>query len=68
MNKLSIKQKMLLMAVIACISFITLVALNSRAIEALNRYHQISVLSVALNADMLMLRRHEKDFLARQDM
>ncbi len=59
---------MLLMAAIACMGFITLVSLNSLAIDALERLHNVSSLSAQLRADMLMLRRHEKDFLARKDL
>ena len=68
MNKLTIKQKMLLMAAIAGMGLIALVSLNSLAMEALGRLHNVSSLSAELRSDMLMLRRHEKDFLARKEL
>jgi len=67
MNRVSIKYKLFFIGAIACIGFVTLIIFNAIAISSLSKLNQLASLSATLEADMLMLRRHEKDFLARKD-
>jgi len=68
MNRLSIKWKMGLIALLAGLGFAILITYNYTATSTLDKLNDISRLSVQLEAEMLMLRRHEKDFIARKDL
>ncbi len=67
MERLTIKWKLSLLAVIAAIGFTVLLTNNYFATETLIKFTNISRHTVQLEAEMLMLRRHEKDFIARKD-
>ena len=65
--QLSVKQRLIAVAIATTLSLATLLWLGNHAthsIEALDR-NAIEVSKV--EAEMLMLRRHEKDFMARKD-
>ena len=68
MGSLSIKWKLSLLAILAGIGFVILITYNYLATETLIKFNNISRHTVQIEADMLMLRRHEKDFIARKDL
>jgi len=68
MDRLNIKWKLGLLAILAAIGFLILITYNHLATETLIKFNNISRNTVQLEAEMLMLRRHEKDFIARKDL
>jgi len=68
MGSLNIKWKLSLLAILAGIGFLTLISYNYSATTTLMDFNNISRKTVQLEADMLMLRRHEKDFIARKNI
>jgi len=68
MGSLNIKWKLSLLAILAGIGFLTLISYNYSATSTLMDFNNISRKTVQLEADMLMLRRHEKDFIARKNI
>ncbi|PKI14816.1 methyl-accepting chemotaxis protein [Colwellia sp. 12G3] len=68
MDSLSIKWKLSLLAILAGIGFAILMFYNYSATSTLMEFNNISRKTVQLEAEMLMLRRHEKDFIARKDL
>ncbi len=68
MGSLNIKWKLSLLATLAGIGFLILISYNYSATSTLMEFNDISRKTVQLEADMLMLRRHEKDFIARKNL
>jgi methyl-accepting chemotaxis protein len=68
MDSLSIKWKLSFLAILAGAGFVILIIYNYLATETLIKFNNISRHTVQIEADMLMLRRHEKDFIARKDL
>ncbi|NQZ21052.1 MAG: methyl-accepting chemotaxis protein [Colwellia sp.] len=68
MGSLNIKWKLSLLAILAAVGFVVLIAYNYSATSTLMEFNNIARQTVQLEADMLMLRRHEKDFIARKDL
>jgi methyl-accepting chemotaxis protein len=68
MGSLNIKWKLSLLATLAGIGFLILISYNYSATSTLMEFNNIARKTVKLEADMLMLRRHEKDFIARKDL
>ncbi|WP_198555719.1 methyl-accepting chemotaxis protein [Colwellia sp. 75C3] len=68
MDSLSIKWKLSLLAILAGIGFVILMFYNYSATSTLMEFNNIAKKTVQLEAEMLMLRRHEKDFIARKDL
>jgi len=68
MSSLSIKKKLGLLAILAGLGFVILISYNYFATSTLMEFNNISQKTVQLEAEMLMLRRHEKDFIARKDL
>jgi len=68
MNNVSIKVRLYALAgvITLCLIILSVVALN--ALSSLQQSNKIQVQVQKSKADMLMLRRHEKDFLARLDI
>jgi len=67
-KNLSIKLKMTLLALITALGLATLMVENYLTINSLENINKFNTLSLSLKAQMLTLRRHEKDFIARKDM
>ena len=65
---ISIKKGMLLIAAIAITSLLVMVGLNQYANNTLTTLKEMSEMATRIEADMLMLRRNEKDFLARKNL
>jgi methyl-accepting chemotaxis protein len=68
MGSLNIKWKLSLLAILAGIGFVILITYNYLATETLIKFNNISRDTAQIEAEMLMLRRHEKDFIARKDL
>jgi len=68
LDRLNIKWKLALLAIVAVIGFLILTAYNYASTSTLMKFNNISRQTVQLKAEMLMLRRHEKDFIARKDL
>jgi len=66
--KLSIKQKLTLMVVLAGLGFAVLLARQAYVIYAIRAIDDALITNEQVNSGMLTLRRHEKDFLARNDI
>ncbi len=65
---LSIKQKFILSSVLILISMIGILALGQFTTKKLKTFDSVSLEISKVEAAMLMLRRNEKDFLARKDL
>jgi len=68
MGRLNIREKMGLLALLVAAGLITLIILNYLSLTSLSKLEEVRLEAVALKSDMLMLRRHEKDFIARKDL
>jgi methyl-accepting chemotaxis protein len=68
LDRLNIKWKLALLAIVAVIGFLILIAYNYSSTSTLMKFNNISRQTVLLEAEILMLRRHEKDFIARKDL
>ncbi|MDH3355021.1 MAG: methyl-accepting chemotaxis protein [Chromatiales bacterium] len=67
MGRLSIKEKMSLLALLVATGLVMMMVLNYFSVSSLSNLEEIRLNSMALETVMLMLRRHEKDFIARKD-
>ncbi|GAB3028119.1 methyl-accepting chemotaxis protein [Bowmanella dokdonensis] len=65
---MTIKQRLILNAAIVLAAIVLMFILFESSSGALSRLSDALVKAERLNSDMLTLRRHEKDFLARKDM
>ena len=68
MNSLSIKLKLTLLAVLAGVGMLAMVAIQNNMLQGLEQLEEIQLLVGDIESGMLMLRRNEKDFLARKDL
>ncbi|QDF29445.1 methyl-accepting chemotaxis protein [Halarcobacter anaerophilus] len=68
LNNISIKAKLYLLAVVSILGLFILTFLLINSVNSINKLGEGRVLVEALDSDMLMLRRNEKDFLARKDL
>ena len=68
MGHLNIKAKMGLLALLVAAGLIALIILNYLSLTSLSKLEEVRLEAAALKSDMLMLRRHEKDFIARKDL
>ena len=65
---LSVKQRLIMVAVVTTLSLFTLLWLGNHATHTVEDLDRSAILITEVSADMLMLRRNEKDFMARKDM
>ncbi|GAB6040438.1 methyl-accepting chemotaxis protein [Endothiovibrio diazotrophicus] len=65
---LTIKQKLTALAAVATLAMLGMTALLFYAVENTGSLHQARLLNSDVSRDLLMLRRHEKDFLARREL
>jgi len=68
MNHINIKWKLGLLAALAALGFASLITYNTIATSTLMKFNNISQQTIQLEKEMLTLRRHEKDFIARKDL
>lgn len=64
----SIKQKLAGIALLAMFGMLGVIGLQQHSLGSLNPLHEAQLLDSQLETEILMLRRHEKDFLARDDL
>lgn len=67
MNSLSIKLRLTVLAVLAGVGMLIMAALQFSATQHLESLAETRLLISEIESEMLMLRRNEKDFLARKD-
>ena len=67
-KSLTIKSKLYLLAILSAIGFVMLFYLFSTSVSSMKSLNNTENMAVNLKADMLMLRRNEKDFLARKSL
>lgn len=65
---MSMKQRLIMVAVVTTVSLFTVLGLGNHATHTVERLDQNTILVNEIAADMLMLRRNEKDFMARNDL
>jgi len=68
MNNITIKVKLLILSFLVSLGFLAVVVVENNDI---NELHELAILEKDvkdLNIEMLILRKHEKDFLARKDI
>ena len=68
LQNISIKQKLILMAVVSLLGVVTMTSLRSIFNHEIQVLEEMHYLTLETNNDMLTLRRNEKDFLARLDL
>ena len=68
MPNLTIKGKLIALALAATLAMLTMGALLNYATDAVGGLQQARLESTRVERDLLMLRRHEKDFLARKQL
>ena len=68
LNNLTIKLKLIILAILVSLGFAAIVILETKDIKELNDLSHMKEAVKNLNINMLNLRKHEKDFLARKDM
>lgn len=66
--KLTIKEKMYLLAGVVALVSLLILATALYGIDSLTKIASIQDLTRQVNSEMLMLRRHEKDFISRTDL
>jgi len=65
---MTIKFRLILIAITTTLSLVALMLLGNHAVRTIEALQQNAVKATYIEAEMLMLRRHEKDFLARKDL
>lgn len=65
---MTVKQKFILTGFIATISMLGMLGAGQYSFHKIKVYDSVSLAISMVEADMLMLRRNEKDFLARNDL
>ena len=68
LKDLTIKKKLFILSVLVASALLILFAIQLYSVKKVGQLEKISFQSYQAEADMLMLRRHEKDFLARNDL
>lgn len=68
LQNVTIKQKLILMAMVALLGVVAMAILRSVFNHEIQSLEATHYLTSKINNSMLTLRRHEKDFLARNDM
>ena len=68
LNNLTIKAKLLVLAGLVTLSFVFILIMENKAINDLKEISKMDHGVEELNIHMLILRKHEKDFLARKDV
>ncbi len=67
-NQMTIKLKLIILTVITALGFIILIGLTQKSIHTMHEIGVANGLVQHLDVEVLELRKHEKDFLARKDM
>ena len=67
-NQITIKLKLIILTIITAAGFVVLIAINQNSINTMHELGEVNGLVQHLDVEVLELRKHEKDFLARKDM
>ncbi len=67
-NNMTIKSKLIALAILVTLSFVVILIMENKAITDMKIIAAMDHDSEELNIQMLTLRKHEKDFLARKDV
>ncbi len=67
-NNMTIKSKLIALAILVTLSFVVILIMENKAINDMKIIAAMDHDSEELNIQMLTLRKHEKDFLARKDV
>ncbi|WP_101759322.1 hypothetical protein [Oceanicoccus sp. KOV_DT_Chl] len=65
---LSIKNRLFLLAAVTVVALVIIGVIVANSVSTLHKIEQSDTLLSDLKVNMLTLRRHEKDFLARKDL
>jgi len=68
LHNMTIKLKLIILTTITALGFIILIVLNQKSIHTMHELGEANGLVQHLEVEVLELRKHEKDFLARKDM
>ena len=67
-SKITIKLKLIILTLITAVGFIVLIGLSQKSIHTMHELGEVNGLVQHLDVEVLELRKHEKDFLARKDL
>jgi len=67
-KKITIKLKLIILTLITAGGFIILIGLSQKSIHTMHELGEVNGLVQHLDVEVLSLRKHEKDFLARKDL
>lgn len=68
LKQMTVRKKLMLVGLMVAVTLIFILALEQFAMHRVVQYEQIAIEAQQAEVEMLTLRRHEKDFLARLDM
>ena len=68
LNNLTVKAKLFVLTVITAIGFLVLIFISQKTINTMHELGEANGLVQHLDVEMLNLRKHEKDFLARKEL
>ncbi|MEC9314350.1 MAG: methyl-accepting chemotaxis protein, partial [Pseudomonadota bacterium] len=67
LSQLTVKKKLILVAIMVALTLIIILALEQYAMRKVVQLETLAIEAQQAEVEMLTLRRHEKDFLARLD-
>ena len=67
LSQMTVRKKLLLVAIIVAVTMALLLGLKQYAMYKVVQYEELAIEAQQAEVEMLTLRRHEKDFLARLD-
>lgn len=65
---MSLKKKFIIVGLLVLLSMVSILAINQYTLKKIQQFNNVSLNASLLETDMLMLRRNEKDFLARNEL
>lgn len=65
---MSLKRKFIIVGLLVLLSMVSILAINQYTLKKIQQFNNVSLNASLLETDMLMLRRNEKDFLARNEL
>lgn len=68
LNQLTVKKKLFVLSVLVGMTILLMIILGQIFLSKIIRLEEASIQAVKLETNMLMLRRHEKDFLNRHEL
>lgn len=65
---MSLKKKFIIVGLLVLLSMVSILTINQYTLKKIQQFNNVSLNASLLETDMLMLRRNEKDFLARNEL